>query len=221
MKVDENFDPTAEERTDEPRDGSVVKVWGNLVAFVERLDDEMFKSLQVIDPHTHEYMARLKDEPVLLALAQKVLDYLTRVGDVKSRPKVALRLVEHFYFKTANVYDAMRKLTLQQQGLETSGAGATAPPAPEEDDEGDEKLEVKVPVDYVMGEDCQVVLQQLVSMIFQSGDERTKARAMLCSIYHKAIQVSHMTGFTLGFPSDPCPLSKRPRTTFMAPGTSC
>ena len=27
---------------------------------------------QVIDPHTHEYMSRLKDEPVYLALAQKV-----------------------------------------------------------------------------------------------------------------------------------------------------
>ena len=45
----------------------------------------------------------------------------------------------------------------------------------------------QVPSDYVMGEDCHLVLQQLVSLIFKSGDERTKARAMLCSIFHKAI----------------------------------
>ena len=44
-------------------------------------------------------MARLRDEPVLLALAQKVLDYLTRINDAKAMPKVALRLVEHLYFK--------------------------------------------------------------------------------------------------------------------------
>ena len=56
-------------------------------------------SAQVIDPHTNEYIARLKDEPVFLALAQKVLDYLTRIDDQKNMPKIALRLVEHFYFK--------------------------------------------------------------------------------------------------------------------------
>jgi hypothetical protein len=38
---------------------------------------------QVIDPHTHEYMARLRDEPVFLALCQKVHEYFGRIGDTR------------------------------------------------------------------------------------------------------------------------------------------
>ena len=49
-----------------------LQVWGNLVGFIERLDDELFKSLQVLDPHTNLYLERMKDEPLFLALAQKV-----------------------------------------------------------------------------------------------------------------------------------------------------
>lgn len=42
--ADANEERTAEP---EPNEKGEIRVWGNLVAFVERLDDEMFKSLQV------------------------------------------------------------------------------------------------------------------------------------------------------------------------------
>lgn len=48
LVLDENFDSGLVERTEEPSaEQGDVHVWGSLVAFVERLDDELFKSLQV------------------------------------------------------------------------------------------------------------------------------------------------------------------------------
>ena len=49
--LDETFDSGLVERTEEPDAAQGdVHVWGSLVAFVERLDDELFKSLQVQPP---------------------------------------------------------------------------------------------------------------------------------------------------------------------------
>lgn len=66
-------------------------MWGNILAFLERLDDELFKSLQCIDPHTQEYVHRLKDEPVFLVLAHVVFDYFMSKGDTVSAGKASAR----------------------------------------------------------------------------------------------------------------------------------
>lgn len=118
IKLEEDKEKVPEQ-TEEPKEDEEVTVWCPLVPSVERLDDELFKSLQVIDPHTTEYLDRLRDEPYFLALAQVVADYLVRLGNVEALPRMGLRLIEHFYYKTDTVYAAMRRLTIQHQEMDS------------------------------------------------------------------------------------------------------
>ena len=86
--------------------GEIFRIPGSVVSFVERLDDELTRSLQHIDPHTAEYVERLTDEALLYAQLVRALIY---VESLKKNPslelpqdslnRVVMRRLEHVYFK--------------------------------------------------------------------------------------------------------------------------
>ena len=53
----------------------VFKIPGSVISFVERMDDELTRSLQHIDPHTAEYVERLTDEAALYTQIVRSLLY--------------------------------------------------------------------------------------------------------------------------------------------------
>ncbi|EWC44189.1 hypothetical protein DRE_06934 [Drechslerella stenobrocha 248] len=99
VEDDEKIPPT-------PAPGEVFRIPGSIMSFVDRLDDELTKSLQNIDPHTTEYVERLGDEAVLyrtIVRSQKYFERLLhneKVGGVgDSLNRTIMRRIEHLYYK--------------------------------------------------------------------------------------------------------------------------
>lgn len=199
-----------EERIEEPAAGEMVKVWGNPAAFLERVDEEWTGSLKALDPHANAYMERMRDEPALLALAGKVSAYLGRQAGHRGLPNisaaaaaklpgVALRSIDHLYYKTRPVYEATRKMAMalrdeQQTAASTTAAAATTTtvsveePLLDGDADGAVPLPVvKLPADFELPVDATGLLDSLAHMVFTKGNDNQKGQAMLSLVYFKAI----------------------------------
>ena len=116
MVVVENAEELEEdEKPPQPSAGETLKIPGSIVSVVERLDDELTRSLQHIDPHTAEYIERLKDEQALYNNTLRALLYvenlkkdskLEQTDDGSNR--VVMRRLEHVYFKVSKPLPLVR-----------------------------------------------------------------------------------------------------------------
>ena len=80
--------------------------------------------------------------------ALQMSDYLQERGDTRGVSRVALRRVEHLYYKTDAVYDAMRRMAMAQQESHQAGeAPAAEAVEPKAEEEGADLGDDEEPVD--------------------------------------------------------------------------
>lgn len=75
------------------------RVRGCVLTAVERLDDEFTKFLKECDPHSNEYVERLKDEVTVTKIIEQAVQYIEVQGDDTEICRIYLRKIDHLYYK--------------------------------------------------------------------------------------------------------------------------
>lgn len=127
------------------------------LAAVERLDDEFTKLLKECDPHSNDYVSRLKDEINVVKTIELVVQYFERSGSNNERCRIYLRKIEHLYYK----FDPE---VLKRKRGELPPAGTVPTPSS---------------VD-VMDKLCKFIYAK-------DDTDRIRTRAILAHIYHHAM----------------------------------
>lgn len=164
-----------------PNAEGIKEILGSIPSLVERLDDELTKSLQIIDPHSTEYIERLKDESKIYSLivrcqlyCESVIPkehYSERAGEQLAR--VVLRRVEHIYYKPVGLIistenTSWNKLVSRDSSIYPKFDTSKAT------DEGSFK------------EYANKLLDTLCSILYRQSNSVFRKKAMLCHIYYYA-----------------------------------
>ncbi|KAF4954091.1 hypothetical protein FGADI_5518 [Fusarium gaditjirri] len=149
-----------------------IKVPGSIVSYIERLDDELVRSLQSIDPHTSEYIERLQDEGALYNIIFRGLLYYEslRKDDSLEIPqdsvnRIVMRRLEHVYFKPAQVVK-----TFEENCWKVVGETVESVITPRD-----------------QAQNAGNLVNVLCNYLFGNSDGIIRARAMLCQVYFLAL----------------------------------
>jgi len=181
----------AEAATNDPNE---IQVVGTLSAYMRRINEEYVKSLQHINPHTQEYIARLKDEALIVALAAKVQAYYVRVGMPTEAASMCLMGLEHTYYKHDSIALAVQRA---QSFTALWGDRALLHPGCVACTKMEGKLDAETchpasalgtpTCDFSSLPDMAQEVSDMALFIYRHGDDRLRTRAMLCHITHHAM----------------------------------
>ncbi|TPX69786.1 hypothetical protein SpCBS45565_g02134 [Spizellomyces sp. 'palustris'] len=155
MSEEEDTEEVAEEKF---KNADTVTIRASLSSLIDRIDDEFTKSLQHIDPHTLDYINRLRDETVLYALIVRAQKYFERIDFGLAVDHTKMRRVEHLYYKPDAVIQAVEK---EVRNLYPAL---------------NEALEEPV-----------ALVDHLCTSLYKTSTDRIRTRSLLCHVYHLAL----------------------------------
>lgn len=168
-----------------------IKVPGSIVSYVERLDDELVRSLQSIDPHTSEYIERLSDEGDLYNIIFRGMLYYETIRKHESLNvpqdsinRIVMRRLEHIYFKVCFSHIPSHERRFTNSGFQPSSVvkiieeGAWTAAGKNAESGITPRAAVAEPENLV---------QVLSNYLFNNSEGIIRARAMLCHVYFLAL----------------------------------
>ncbi|ODQ68180.1 hypothetical protein NADFUDRAFT_81217 [Nadsonia fulvescens var. elongata DSM 6958] len=152
----------------------VKEIRGSIASLVERLDDELNRSLQNIDPHTTEYADRLRDQVDLYAILIRTQVYVEKyikgnLYESEALSRLLSRRVDHIYYKSAKLI-----------GLTEVKVWESIPA------ELDSKLTPRVTGTIVEGYSVSL-LNSICSVLYKQTNTIYRTKAMLSHIYQYAL----------------------------------
>ncbi|CAG8453987.1 9758_t:CDS:10 [Paraglomus brasilianum] len=127
--------------------------------------DTPYQSIRNIDPHTTDYVDRLKDETELYSTIVRGQIYFEQHGLDDGTSRVVMRRLEHLYYKPDQVIQTVESLVAE--GLPDTLKSEITPPS--------------------VTNDSTDLIHALCVYLYKKGESLLRTRAMLCHIYHHAL----------------------------------
>jgi translation initiation factor 3 subunit C len=127
-----------------------------LISVLEKLEIELYKSLQYTDQNSKEYILRIKDEITLIILCSKVLEYYKSNTDKSYRPRIYILILSHIYHKNE---DQLRRI-------------------------GEKLISQNVSDEYlkILAENPEKFMNDISNLLFSNSEEKSKLKAILLLI---------------------------------------
>lgn len=154
------FDKSAPSEKDK-KENLMSMMQNNLISILEKLEMELYKSLQFTDNNSSEYLERVKDEITFLLLCRKIEEFYSKHNNNAAIARCYLLVMKHIYYKNDLMINAINQ-----------------------------KFNIKLSKeDYLLQsiESPRELIKKLSDKIYQYLDDKSKLKATLYDIYFLSV----------------------------------